>query len=176
MKSVSNFLLRSKKESSFVVTAGLLALLSIFLLSFLGPVELACEKTAAGRNDCRLTRHVFFGLVNAQEVEINALKTARLEQKVKETIEWNKNGSRNVERRTLYGVLLVGDEQVIFNGYIYNLRPQQKIVQEIDTFLEDSSQSTLVLRERNYFLDIVTLGLLGIVVILLVNVARAPIH
>lgn len=139
---------------------------SILLLSTLGSVELACKRVNVNQVNCSLTRSAAFGLLTGQKNSLNFLREVKLDKRFKETVE-SDGGSVSVTKTPVYGVLLINSNTTVLNGYAYNREKQQKIVNQINSFLNDSNADNLIFQSKNYWLDIITLICLGLSIILL---------
>ena len=122
------------------------------LLLFFGPVELSCTRIHTNQVNCSLVRSVAFGLLKGDNIMLEPLKLAKLDTQIKQ--EYAKGG-RFVEV-PVYDVVLVSDRDVGWGGYRYNHKHSQNIVGKINVFLADTNQTQLILTDRNYLLDILT--------------------
>ena len=133
------------------------------LILFFGPVKLSCTRLHPNQVNCSLVRSVAFGSIERDKIVLEPLKLAKLDTKIKRTIESTESGGGSVIETPVYGVVLVSDRDVLWEGsYDYSPKHSQAIVDQINYFLADANQTQLVLADRNYTLDILTLMILSL--------------
>lgn len=123
-------------------------LLGILLLAFFGPVFLFCDRVGSTQVNCSIERKVLLGLVTTNRIAIESVTEARVDRKIQRKTEGDDRGPRQVET-PVYGVLLLGNQNVVLNSYGYNPEREQAIVDRINEFLKTSETSSLVVRETN---------------------------
>jgi hypothetical protein len=160
-KGFSHFSYRGK-STSLVLLAGLPLVFGMILLTCFGPTKLSCSRVNADQVNCLLTRTVVFGFIKTDEIRINSLKAVRIDVQTKRATEISSNGMTAEQKvEPVYGVSLVGDENIVLDGYSPNREEQQKIVDQANIFLNDSNASNLDFQTHNYWLDTLTLMLIG---------------
>lgn len=167
------------KIKSSLSTLSIALLIAIFplifgiaFLSFSGPTELACERSDNSLVTCLLTKKAAFGSIDSDQISINPLIEVRIDKQVKESVESTPDGITSSTWTPIYGVMLVGNENnenIVLYGYSYSYKRQQKIVKQIDNFLNNSNESSLVWRKTNYLSYVMSLGALGLAVIILIR-------
>lgn len=167
MNSANSLPSHRGKPNILLLLAGLFFLIGIILLSSFGPIKLSCSRINGSQVDCLLTRSVAFGFIKEREISISSLKEARVDEQVKRTLEGK--SFRYVRKTPVYGVLLVSSESAVLDGYSYNREQQQKIVNQINSFLSNPNAPSLFFQARNHWLDIVTLSSLGLPISLLLR-------
>jgi hypothetical protein len=154
---------RRNKTKFLLLPAGFFFLFGILLLSLFGPIELACKRVNINQVDCSLTKSVALGFIKRQEITLHSLREVKLDKQFKETLESEgKYNPTYVVKTPVYGVLMVSSEATVLNGYSTNQEEQQKMVNQINVFLNDSNAPNLVIQYRNYWLDILILSSLGL--------------
>lgn len=83
-------LLAQRKPNILLLLAGFFFLLGAVLLCF-EPKKLSCIRVNGGQVDCLLTRSTAFGFVKAEEVSLSFFKEARVDTKIKRTLETDIN-------------------------------------------------------------------------------------
>jgi hypothetical protein len=76
-------------------------------------------------------------LVEIEKISLSSLKEAKLDTQIKYIVENDGAGMTYQEKKPVYGVLLVSDKSTIFDGYSFNREQQQKIVDQINNFLNN---------------------------------------
>jgi hypothetical protein len=156
------------RSKSLALLAGLPLVFGIILLTCFGPTKLSCSRVNADQVNCLLIRTVAFGFIKADEIRINSLKAARIDEQTKLTTDISSNGMTAEQKvESVYGVSLVGDENIVLDGYGPSREEQQEIVDQANIFLNDSNASNLVFQTHNYWLDTLTLMLIGSSIIML---------
>ncbi|WP_148096898.1 hypothetical protein [Aphanothece sacrum] len=147
--------------------SGLFLLLSILFLFGFGSAKLSCSRVNVNHLNCLHTKSVALGFVKEQEASLFSLKKAKVDEIIIPYLDADTDGT--VIRRELskYGVLLIDNENIVFNNYINNREQQQQVVNKINDFLNNPSDSSLLVEDRNYLLDFMILSFLTISIILL---------
>jgi hypothetical protein len=161
MKLANYFRYRSKLNI-LLVLAGFFLFLGFILLSSFGPKKLSCVRNNQNQVNCSLTGYVAFGFIKTGEVFLPSLKEARVDTQNKLTIESDDISGPYQTERPVYGVLLVSDKRVILDAYSYDREHQQKIVERINSFLNDSNAPNLIYQTKNDWLTVMTLSSLGL--------------
>jgi hypothetical protein len=150
------------------VIAGFSFALSVAMLSSQGPTKLACERSQTGLAHCSLTRSVALGWVDLRGFQIANLKEVQLDERIKESLEVaDHKGGTAIDRNSVFGVLLVGDTSIVFDGYSYDRERQIRIAQQINDFLRNPDQPSLILSSRNYASDIFIIMAFGTSVVMI---------
>lgn len=164
MSAVRSLLSHRSASRFLLLLVGVVFLIGIVLLSCFGPVKLSCSRVYANQVQCSLTQFVAFGSIKVQETTLDPLKLAKVDERVKQTVEvtGSPSGIPFQKQESVYGVLLVGRESIIFNGYSYDREHQQQIVDRINKFVNDSTASSLVVRAENHWVNVAALLLFGL--------------
>ena len=161
------------KTKLLLFTTVFFFIFGILLISTFSSVKLTCERDNVNQVNCSLTRTAMFGFIDGQEISLNSLREVKLDERLKETVEadgtYNRATEKSVNVTPVYGVLLVTNKTTLLNGYAYNREKQQKIVNQINSLLNNSNTSDLVFQDINYGLDITTLISFGLSIGLLIR-------
>ncbi|MGF2033880.1 MAG: hypothetical protein RMZ43_000885 [Nostoc sp. CmiVER01] len=166
MKNIHSFSYCRGKTKLLLLLAGFFFLLGISFLCTFESVELACKRVNVNQINCSLTRSAAFRFLRGQEIHLNFLREVKLDKRFKETVE-SDGDHAYVNKTPIYGVLLISNKTTVLNGYAYNREKQQNTVNQFNTFLNDSNAENVVVQEKNYLLNMLTLSSLGLSFILL---------
>jgi hypothetical protein len=124
----------------------------VIIFCFLGPETLSCQRVNSPIINCQIFRNNVFGLVKEEISCLRNLKNARVDEKIKETVEADDSGPV-IEYKKIYGIVLESQEgkENVFQGYGYIRQPKQKLVEEIQEFLKDSERSSLTLHQNRFW-------------------------
>ncbi|PZO55443.1 MAG: hypothetical protein DCF15_10515 [Phormidesmis priestleyi] len=172
-----NFLFskRSTSRTALPIAAFLFLIGLIFLLCF-GPRTLTCAKNSSSQIDCSLSRSLAFGLIQTQDIPLVNLTQAKVDERTKTMIGSNDPADvadpskpAGHEETSVYGVMLVGEQTILFDGYDYDYGQQQEIADKVNNFVKNPDTLSLVYRSQNIWLNIMTLSCFGLSALLLLS-------
>ena len=157
---------RLKRSRTQLFVPGIIGAIGCVLLASFGPIKLECWQVQPQQSQCNIHRSAVFGLVKRSNLQINQVQRAELkiQQQVLREIDSDKTVSR--ETREIYGVLIVGDTTVLFDGYTPNQRwHEQEVITPVNNWLLNGGQKPLILKFRNVWLNLLTVSVLAIATI-----------
>lgn len=156
------------KPNNSLLLSGLFFLLSILFLFGFGSAKLSCNRVNVNHLNCLHTKSVALGFIKEKETSLSSLQGAKVDERIIRYLDSNSDDGTVIRRKfSKYGVLLIDNEDIVFNNYINNREQQQQVVNTINDFLNNPNESSLLVEDRNYLLDFMILSFLTISVILL---------
>lgn len=115
---------------------------------------------------CNIHRSAVFGLVERSNLQIDQVQRAELDIQQQVHLDPGNGSSISREVRNFYGVLIVGEQTVLFNGYTPNQTwHEQEIITPVNQWLLNGKPKPLILKFRNLWLDLLTIGVWAIAIL-----------
>ena len=137
-------------------------MLGIGLLTTTGNTHLACDRVATETVQCTIENTTSLGIIPKAAETINRLETVNLDTQTRRIYDVATEGSPpTAQKKPAYGIFLVGERQVLLNGYEYDRDRQEQRLQKIHSFLQNPEQKQLTLNMRNLWSTVITLTVLS---------------
>lgn len=152
------FATRLRRSPASLIIPGILVIIGCILLGSFGPTQLKCQQLQPQQAQCNLYRSAVFGLVERSNLQIDQVQRAKLDIQQRVRIEANNASFVSRQVINVYGVFIVGEQTILFDGYTPNQAwHEQEIIAPVNQWLLNGRPEPLILKFRNPWLDLFTI-------------------
>jgi hypothetical protein len=164
--------LRRSEINWHITIAGLFGLMGGACLLGFGPERITCDRLNAPQVNCQIRKYALLGLQQVESQDLPNVKHVKLDTKTKTTTIDSDDGSTSgeIHETNAYGVILINDREHLFNGYSKDLSSQQKVIDQLTTFLNNPTAKHVSMENQN-----IPAGVLGLICLMIsAGVLAAP--
>lgn len=151
----------SIRRKSLRLLSFLLFILDIGLFTTAGNTRLTCDRAINNKIQCSIKQTLSLGIIPRASQTIDEVKSVKLKEHRQIYDQVTEGEPPRAKDRRAYGILLIGERQILLNGYDYNRDRQEQRLQNISAFLQNSDPQQFVLELKNFGSTVMTVLALG---------------